>query len=58
MKGIDMQKQQLNEVMVPCGCGRSQTGYCTGLHNMSEELYKEYVEMKVKAERGSQDVRD
>lgn len=53
-----MQKQQLNEVMTPCKCGRSQTGYCTGLHNMTKELFKEYVELKVKGERGTQDLRD
>jgi hypothetical protein len=21
----------------PCGCGRSATGFCTGLHNLSDE---------------------
>jgi len=21
----------------PCGCGRSATGFCTGLHELSEE---------------------
>jgi len=28
--------EQLNENQVPCGCGRSASGYCTGLHNLSE----------------------
>ena len=23
--------------LVPCGCGRSATGFCTGLHNLSDE---------------------
>ena len=25
-----------------CGCGRSQTGYCTGLHKMTNEEYKKH----------------
>lgn len=25
---------------VVCGCGRSPTGYCTGLHSMTEEEYE------------------
>lgn len=27
----------------PCGCGRSTTGLCTGLHEMSEEEYETYL---------------
>lgn len=38
-----MAKQDLNEQMVPCGCGRSPSGYCIGLHEMSEEEYEEYL---------------
>jgi len=34
-------KQTLNEVMIPCGCGRSTTGYCIGLHKLSEQEYTE-----------------
>lgn len=33
----------MNEENVPCGCGRSATGFCTGLHEMSEEEYEEYL---------------
>lgn len=28
--------EQLNEDLVKCGCGRSTSGFCTGLHNLSE----------------------
>jgi hypothetical protein len=35
-------KQTLNEVMIPCGCGRSTTGYCIGLHKLSEQEYVEH----------------
>jgi CDGSH-type Zn-finger protein len=28
---------------VPCGCGRSATGFCTGLHEMTEEEYEDYL---------------
>lgn len=38
-----MSKQDLREEMVPCGCGRSSTGYCTGLHEMTEEQYQDYL---------------
>ena len=27
---------------VPCGCGRSHTGLCTGLHSMTEEEYEKW----------------
>ena len=27
----------INEHGVPCGCGRSATGFCTGLHALSDE---------------------
>jgi len=26
-----------NTNQVPCGCGRSATGFCTGLHELSDE---------------------
>ena len=26
-----------NEYAGPCGCGRSATGFCTGLHALSDE---------------------
>jgi CDGSH-type Zn-finger protein len=34
---------EMNEERVPCGCGRSATGFCTGLHEMSEEEYETYL---------------
>lgn len=40
------EKSSLNEEMVPCGCGRSPTGYCCDLHNMSEEEYMQWMEAK------------
>ena len=27
--------------MADCGCGRSPTGQCIGLHNLTEEEYQE-----------------
>jgi len=36
----------MNENAKKCGCGRSPTGYCTGLHGMSNEEYKKYAESK------------
>jgi hypothetical protein len=33
--------QQLTEDLVKCGCGRSASGYCTGLHNLSEAEWQE-----------------
>jgi len=31
-----------------CGCGRSPTGYCVGLHAMANEQYKAYLEQQQK----------
>ena len=31
---------------VKCGCGRSPTGYCTGLHKMTNEEYKKHLSDK------------
>jgi len=31
---------------VKCGCGRSPTGYCVGLHSMTNEQYKKHVEQQ------------
>jgi len=28
---------------VPCGCGRSATGFCTELHNLSDEEWDALV---------------
>ena len=33
---------------VKCGCGRSPTGYCVGLHSMTNEQYKAYLEKQAK----------
>lgn len=33
----------MEEQNVPCGCGRSPTGFCTGLHEMSEKEYEDYL---------------
>lgn len=33
----------------PCTCGRSPTGKCVGLHNMSNESYQKAVEARQKA---------
>ena len=35
-----------------CKCGRSPTGVCVGLHNMTNEQYKKYIdEQKVLTEQ-------
>lgn len=31
------------ETKMPCGCGRSPSGYCTGLHSLTEEEYEFYL---------------
>lgn len=33
---------------IKCGCGRSPTGYCIGLHSMTNELYKKHLEQQQK----------
>ena len=33
----DLKEQAEVNNLVPCGCGRSATGFCTGLHNLTEE---------------------
>lgn len=37
------------EKKVKCGCGRSPTGYCVGLHAMTNEQYKKYLEEQHKS---------
>ena len=32
-----------------CRCGRSSTGYCCGLHDMTNEQYKKYLEEQQKS---------
>ncbi len=34
---------------VKCGCGRSPTGFCTGLHSMTNEQYKAHIEQQQKS---------
>ncbi len=37
--------ENINEnVQVPCGCGRSASGFCTGLHNLTEEEWQAKLE--------------
>jgi hypothetical protein len=31
---------QIDTNQVPCGCGRSATGFCTGLHELSDQEWK------------------
>lgn len=38
----------LNQTKTPCGCGRSMTGYCTGLHELTEEEYQTKLEEEFK----------
>ena len=33
---------------IKCGCGRSPTGYCIGLHSMTNEQYKKHLEQQQK----------
>jgi len=32
-----------------CGCGRSPTGVCTGLHKLTNEQFKVYLEQQQKS---------
>jgi hypothetical protein len=34
---MQVRADQIQEGGVPCGCGRSATGFCTGLHALSDE---------------------
>ncbi len=38
---MDTRDQMIDTIIakdaVPCGCGRSATGFCTGLHALSDE---------------------
>jgi len=31
-----------------CSCGRSPTGYCVGLHSMTNEQYKAHLDVQQK----------
>ncbi len=36
---MQVRADQIKEGGVPCGCGRSPTGFCCGWHALSEEEY-------------------
>lgn len=36
------------ETKIPCGCGRSETGYCVGLHKMTNEQYSSWLKTQQK----------
>lgn len=36
---MQIRKDQIKEEGVPCGCGRSPTGFCIGWHSLSEDVY-------------------
>lgn len=36
----------MSEGQHKCGCGRSPTGFCTGLHKMTNEQYKKFAEQQ------------
>jgi len=38
---MQVRAKQIQEGEVPCGCGRSPTGYCIGWHGLSETEFKE-----------------
>ena len=38
---MQVRADQIQENGVPCGCGRSPTGYCIGWHSLSESEFKE-----------------
>jgi len=38
---MQVRASQIKEGGVPCGCGRSPTGYCIGWHGLSETEYQE-----------------
>ena len=33
----------ITEEQVPCACGRSTSGFCTGLHNLTQDEYNQYL---------------
>ena len=41
--------QNVKSGLVKCGCGRSPTGYCVGLHAMTNEQYKAHLEQQQKS---------
>ena len=47
-KGNNM--SNLEENQVPCGCGRSASGFCTGLHNLTEDEWQAKLESEFEDE--------
>lgn len=39
-KTMQVRADQIKEGGVPCGCGRSPTGFCIGWHGLSEEEFQ------------------
>ena len=39
-KQMQVRAEQIKEGGVPCGCGRSPTGFCIGWHGLSEEEFQ------------------
>ncbi len=37
---MQVRADQIKEGGVPCGCGRSPTGFCIGWHGLNEEQLK------------------
>lgn len=37
---MQVKAEQIKEGGVPCGCGRSPTGYCIGWHGLPEGEYQ------------------
>jgi len=38
---MQVRAEQLKEGGVPCGCGRSPTGFCIGWHGLPEQEYQQ-----------------
>jgi len=37
----------------PCSCGRSPTGFCVGLHALTNEEYKRHLELHLELKQKS-----
>ena len=37
---MQVKAEQLKEGGVPCGCGRSPTGFCIGWHGLTEQEFQ------------------
>ncbi len=42
---MQVRAEQIKEGGVPCGCGRSLTGFCIGWHGLSEQAFQERKEL-------------